>query len=138
MVHFIDKAFYVIFILWFYTLTRTSLFPHFFQIIVITIIPNTTFIFSIFVNMTIIIIYVIIYIILITKSAALKIRHIIIATFINIVIFTNCLTITTNIINITIPHLWQDPNSSCTSSFLVTQTLRKKIIIFDKEKEKSE
>ena len=138
MVYFIDKAFYVLFILWFYTSTRTSLFPHFFQIIVITITPNTTFIFSIFINMTIIIINVTIYIILRSKSVALKIRHIIIATFINIVIFTNCLTIITNIINITIPHLWQDPNSSCTSSFLVTQTLRKIIIIFDKEKEKSE
>ena len=137
MVYFIDKAFYVIFISWFYTSTKTSLFPHFSQIIVITIIPNTTFIFSIFINMTIITINVTIYIILITKSVALKIRHIIIATFINIVIFTNCLTITT-IINITIPHLWQDPNSSCTSSFLVTQTLRKIKIIFDKEKEKSE
>ena len=100
--------------------------------------PQCYFHFLYFINMTIIIINVIIYIILITKSAALKIRHIIIATFINIVIFTNCLTITTNIINITIPHLWPGPNSSCTSSFLVTQTLRKIIIIFDKEKEKSE
>ena len=100
--------------------------------------PQYYFHFLYFINMTIIIINVIIYIILITKSAALKIRHIIIATFNNIVIFTNCLTIITNINNITIPHLWQDPNSSCTSSFLVTQTLRKVRIIFDKEKEKSE